>query len=92
MKNAIDISEIVIYQINDKGEFINDKQMEFEFDDYTCNQFFFDNDNDNELLFFTATEIIRFKYKEEDADQEDTVYTLRNFLLDPPNFGVFNKT
>lgn len=37
MKNAIDISEIVIYVINDKGEFVCDKQMEFEFDDYTCN-------------------------------------------------------
>lgn len=65
--------------------------MEFEFDDYTCNQFFFDNYNDDELLFFTATEITRFKYKEDYDNQEETIYTLNNFLVDPPNFGVFNK-
>lgn len=64
MKNAVDISEIVIYELNNKGEFVLYKQMEFEFDDYTCSQFFFDNEDDNELLFFTATEIIRFKYNE----------------------------
>lgn len=64
LKNAVDISEIVIYELNKKGEFVLYKQMEFEFDDYTCSQFFFDNENDDELLFFTATEIIRFKYNE----------------------------
>ena len=37
MKNAIEISEIVIYEVNFEGEFVLDTQMEFEFDDYTCN-------------------------------------------------------
>ena len=64
--------------------------MEFEFDGFTCIQFFFAEDNNDELIFFTATEIFRFDFMK-DEDQETSLYTLNNFLLDPPNFGVFNK-
>ena len=63
--------------------------MEFEFDDYTCSQFFFNNENNEELFFFTATEIIKLKYTLDD-DREETIYTLKNYLVDPPNFGIFN--
>lgn len=27
----------------------------------------------------------------EDFDQEETIYTLKNWLLDPPNFGIFSQ-
>ena len=26
-----------------------------------------------------------------DDDREETIYTLKNYLVDPPNFGIFNE-
>ena len=90
IRDQIDITEIMIYQVNEeKAEFELERQMDFEFDDYTCSQFFFNNENNKELFFFTATEIIKLKYTLDD-DREETIYTLKNYLVDPPNFGIFN--
>ena len=87
----VEISEIVIYKLDKKREYYQiEKQMEFAFDDFTCCQFFFDCENSDELIFFTATEVFKFKYKEKE-DQEQSLYTLSNWLLDPPNFGIFSK-
>jgi hypothetical protein len=36
--------------------------MEFEFDDFTCSMITFDVNNNNKLLFWTATEIFQFDY------------------------------
>ena len=89
IKEQYDISEIVVYKQSKTGEFVPDRQLEFEFDEFTCVQFFFNKKNSNELLFFTATEIFKFNFNK-DQDQEETVYTMQNFLLDPPSFGIFN--
>ena len=89
IKEQFDISEIVVYKLNKEKEFVIDKQLEFEFDDFTCVQFFFNKLNNNELFFFTATEIFKFNILK-DSDNETTIYTLNNFLLDPPSFGIFN--
>ena len=87
----VEISEIVIYKLDKRREYYQiEKQMEFAFDDFTCCQFFFDCQNSDELIFFTATEVFKFKYKEKE-DQEQSLYTLSNWLLDPPNFGIFSK-
>jgi len=89
IKEQYDISEIVVYRLTKEGDFEKERQLEFEFDDFTCVQFFFNKKNNNELLFFTATEIFKFNLLKE-TDNEETVYTLNNFLLDPPSFGIFN--
>ena len=90
IKEQYDISEIVVYRLSKEGEkFEPERQLEFEFDDFTCVQFFFNKKNNNELLFFTATEIFKFNLLK-DSDNEETLYTLNNFLLDPPSFGIFN--
>lgn len=58
----VEISEIVIYKLDKNKDYKIEKQMEFAFDDFTCCQFFFDVENSNELIFFTATEVFKFKY------------------------------
>jgi hypothetical protein len=43
------------------------------------------------LLFFTATTIFEFDYTLKEGEQERTIYTLQNCLMDPPLFGIFSK-
>ena len=83
------MSEIVIYAREGSGYTLL-KQMAFLFDDFTCSNFFFYKDNSDELIFFTATELFRFRYMEE-SDKEETIYTLKKWLLDQPNFGIFSQ-
>jgi len=56
----------VIYSRDASGKFQPYQQIEFAFDDFTCIQFYFNKENTDELLFFTATEIIKFNYMKGD--------------------------
>ena len=90
IRNKVDITDILIYTWNrKKGKFELEKRMDFTFDDYIGRLFFFNHKNNEELFFFKATEITKFNYMLED-DREETVYTLKEYLIDPPNFGIFN--
>lgn len=60
IKDQFDISELAVYKLNKEGEFVLERQIEYDFDDFTCVQFFFNKNNNNELLFFSATEIFSF--------------------------------
>lgn len=40
--------------------------MDFEFDEYTARLFFFNNENNEELYFFKATEIMKLMYTLDD--------------------------
>lgn len=91
IRDQVDITEIMVYRLNERsGEFERERQMDFEFDEYTGSQFFFNIKNNEELFFFKATEITKLKYMLDD-DREETIYTLKNYLVDPPNFGIFNE-
>lgn len=91
IRDQVDITEIMVYRWDERsGEFEREQQMDFEFDEYTGSQFFFNHENNEELFFFRATEITKLRYMLEE-DREETVYTLKNYLVDPPNFGIFNK-
>ena len=92
IKGKIEITELLMYKRDASNFFFLEKQQDFEFDEFTCSQFTFDKNDNNKLLFLTATEIIRYDYTKDEADeQEETIYTLNNYLLDPPNFGIFNE-
>jgi hypothetical protein len=76
VRGMVEITEIFIYRRDRRGKWILEKQMEFEFDDYTCEKFSFDKKDSNVLIFFTATEIFRFDYTAPDGHQEKTLYTM----------------
>jgi len=91
VRGMVEISEIYIYRRDRRGKWLLEKQMEFEFDDYTCEKFSFKKDDSNKLIFFTATEIFIFDYTAPEGHQEKTLYTMKNYLMDPPSMGIFNK-
>jgi hypothetical protein len=73
---------------NSGGKFSLQKECDFEFDDAAIS-FYFNNDNTEEVFFFTMDEVFKFNYMEDGAEKE-TIYTLDNELNDPPKFGVFS--
>ena len=69
VKGMVEITEIFIYLRDRRGKWKVEKQMEFEFDDYTCEKFSFHSSNSNILIFFTATEIFHFDYTAPEGHQ-----------------------
>lgn len=71
IKDQVEITEIVIFarveaSIGGHRRFKLFKQLPFKFDAFTCPQFFFDNTDSEELLFFSATAVFKFNYMNDD--------------------------
>jgi hypothetical protein len=64
--------------------------LDYTFDIGTCAQFTFKDNDPTKLLMFTSRSVIEFDYKALDKQYISVVYTMNNYLNDPPSFGIFS--
>lgn len=91
--------------IDEEGmSYVRECQLRYDFNhEVVCEAFQFDHNDNNLLIFFTQSEVIKFRYSDYDVsdhssmydDEKDSVagepmYVFRNGLNAPPRFGVFN--
>ena len=67
IKDIYKVTQIAVYRADSRGHFTLEKQLDFEFEDEACITFFFNNNDTEELLFFTMDEVFKFNYMGEDT-------------------------
>ena len=88
IKDKYRITEIMIFR-KEGTKYVLEKQQEVDLENI-CPEFHFSNENPNELLFFSATDVLKLNYLSEEAVME-SVYKFENPLACEPNFGCFSR-
>lgn len=87
IRDIYEVVEIAIYK-REKNNFELDKLLDFEFPD-VCKTFYFSNKNNEELIFFSKTDVFKINYND-DTKEKTYLYRMSNTLHDPPLYGVFS--